>query len=60
MSATDLLEVPVMSLQVTAWLAPFCAMLWVQSARMGSSRHHVLCLCLKLSWRSPGGQEGLQ
>lgn len=42
MSTTNLLEVPVMSLQVTMWLASFCAMLWVQNAMLGSSRHHML------------------
>lgn len=34
----------VMSSQVTMWLASFYAMLWVQSATVGSSRHHMLCL----------------
>lgn len=54
MSATNLSEVPVMSLQVTMWLAPFCAMLLVQSAIVGSSRHRMLCLpeaeLVQLQW----------
>lgn len=45
---------------VPMWLVPFCAMLWVQSAMVGSNRHHMFCLCLKLSWCSPSGQRGLQ
>lgn len=55
MSTTTLLEVPLMSLQVTTWPASFHAVLRVQSAVVGSSERQ--CPVRAGSWpaAAPGG-----